>query len=69
MQFPSLNREDPLEKGSGNHSQIPAWEIPIHGVAKELDSGFNNNHNSRKKEIYCFARQRGPQQDSALKTV
>ena len=60
MQVQSLSWEDFLETGNGNHSSIPAWEIPIHRVAEELDPGLNNNHNSRKKELYCSARQRGP---------
>ena len=69
MQVRPLNWEDLLEKGNGNPSSIPAWEIPIYGVPKEFDPGLNNNHNSRKEELYCSARQRGPQRDSALKTV
>ena len=28
MQFPSLGREDPLEKEMATHSSILAWEIP-----------------------------------------
>ena len=28
MQFPSLGREDPLEKEMATHSSIPAWRIP-----------------------------------------
>ena len=24
----SLDREDPLEKETANHSSIPAWEVP-----------------------------------------
>ena len=27
-QLPSLDREDPLEKGMATHSSILAWEIP-----------------------------------------
>ena len=28
MQFPSLGREDPLEKGMATHSSILGWGIP-----------------------------------------
>ena len=42
MWGPSLDWEDPLEKGMATHSSIPAWEIPwtdepgwlVYGVAK-----------------------------------
>ena len=44
MWVPSLDQEDPLEKGMATHSSILAWEIPwaeepsglhtVHGVAK-----------------------------------
>ena len=43
IQFPLLEREDPLEKGMATYSSIPAWRIPIdlgtwrttvHGVTK-----------------------------------
>ena len=27
-QVPSLDQEDPLEKGIAIHSSIPSWEIP-----------------------------------------
>ena len=29
----SLGQEDPLDKGMANHSNIPAWRIPIDGEA------------------------------------
>ena len=41
IQVPSLDWEDPLEKGMATHSNIPAWRIPgtmepegytVHGV-------------------------------------
>ena len=28
IQVPSLDWEDPLEKGMATHSNIPAWRIP-----------------------------------------
>ena len=28
MQFRSLDQEDPLEKETATHSNVPAWEIP-----------------------------------------
>ena len=46
-QVPSLDQEDPLEKGMATHSSVLAWEIPwtedrgawwatVHGVAKKV---------------------------------
>ena len=46
-QVPSLDWEDPMEKGMATHSSILAWKIPwtqepgglqSQGVAKELDT-------------------------------
>ena len=46
IQFQSLSREDPLEKGNGNPLQYSclgnlvdrrAWQATVHGVAKESD--------------------------------
>ena len=31
---PSLDWEDPLEKGKATHSSILAWRITVHGTAK-----------------------------------
>ena len=54
---PSLDWEDPLEKGNATHSSILAWRIPwaVHGIAKSQirlsDFHFPNNWNQICNEL------------------
>ena len=38
--FPSISREDPLEKGKATHSSILAWRIPLTSSQGNADSGL-----------------------------
>ena len=45
MKVWSLGWEDPLEKEMATHSSIFAWNVPIYGVAEELDTTGQLNNN------------------------
>ena len=47
-QFPSLGREDPLEKEMATNSSIPAWEIPWTEEPGGLQSWVSKNHTQLK---------------------
>ena len=50
-----LGQEDSLKKEMATHSSIPAWEIPIHGVTKELDTPGRLNNNKLSPRLVVSA--------------
>ena len=44
----SLNREDPLEKGTATHSSILVWRIPMDRRAWAIVHGTAKNHTTER---------------------